>query len=232
MDTKVPTPTDTEAPERAFKAPAALEPGDWVKGGELANVHGQLVAEPAEVLHVHSYPLGVALLFQPLGFEHPFQTVLTDDALEDQIPLATDAELAEVRGEIQREEIARELRSLARMVEQGGMPLPTRAVDVEFSLASADEVQRVAELLGVEMTVDKHGRHEATWPPKDKYGLASSRVTAEWYCYVREPKPELVGAREVDNGDPAATVPAGVDGAPVGGPAGRTGSTPVDGGCE
>lgn len=206
--TSVPT-TDTQ-----LRAPADLKPGDQVRCDRL-----EVDADEgtyAEVLYTHSshsvlYGGTATLVVFQLPDADTFAETFTADA--GPLPIASEAELAEVKQDAHRRTVAAQLRELAELIVARKLPID-RSTSLSLRVADQAELEHVAELLNTK--VEKpYGdrRREVNWPVGHQSYETGLHV--EWYLYAPA-EPETVGPREVDNGDPAAVIPDGVDGQPVG----------------
>ncbi len=231
--TKVATTTTGKGQEKREMRPAAnLQEGDWLAAGTIDDEFGDTVTEPTEVLSVHAkndavYGPAHLVVVRKLDGDQVTQT-FTPAA--DALPLATRAELDEVKEDVRRQVTAAQLRQLANLIVDRKVPLPKYALNVHtHSVKNMDDLKAIADALGVPVEHSYGNRYEVVWPA----GHLSFHdgVHMEWSATKPEdPKPEpeqeMVAAREADNGDPGARVPAGVTGFNPGGPVARVAATP------
>lgn len=204
----------TTVAERETKRADQLKKGDWLAPGTATE------DAPAEVLAVLPYVTdedgpSVSVIIRDEDGK-PATWELTEST---KLGLATKAEVDEHRDDARRMQLAAQLRQLAELVVSKRLPLPGR---YEHSLVSfnfgrhIDQVDRVAEILGVEREV-VYGSGQVKWP-SSREGLLD--VTWQAYAPNEEPKPEpepvadptgLAYTRADDGADPqpaAGRVPA------------------------
>lgn len=176
--------------------PADLKPGDWINRG---------FGEPlVKVQHAHLYRIGddpVLLLICQQPGDRPREKRLTGDALR-RVRRARPDEVAAAEEELQRGELARELRALADIVLDPRMPLPTHGqVSVAFHMGDVAAVEAAAKAIHGEARQNYRSLVEASWPVgRQAY---EPGVLAEFTAYRGEP----AGAEDV---------PEGVTGMPLG----------------
>lgn len=216
MPPTVPTTTD----RRETIAANLLNPGDWLVFDEG---HDGYEIDLRKVLSTYPYADGderVMLVAEsvtgvPVSW-HLFA--------EAKVQLATSIEVATSTDSKARHQLADQLRDIALLVDQTALPMTSHsniAMRLDFHLDTLPEVEAVAEMLDLKLTIDSAGRHAAIYCPAGE----PTFVQAEWFTYVREPKPDPTGldySREADDPTPVSpAVPAYVQGEPEGHQPGR-----------
>lgn len=174
----------TTVAERETKRADQLKKGDWLAPGTATE------DAPAEVLAVLPYVTdedgpSVSVIIRDEDGK-PATWELTEFT---KLGLATKAEVDEHRDDARRMQLAAQLRQLAELVVSKRLPLPGRYEHsfVSFNFGRhIDQVDRVAEILGVEREV-VYGSGQVKWP-SSREGLLD--VTWQAYAPKEEPKPE------------------------------------------
>jgi hypothetical protein len=167
-----------------------LKVGDWVDADAFS---GDDAGAIAEILHLQPFlqyggESRVLVIYRVAGDDPYTKYVDSDDPFRP----ATAVQIAAVKEEGRRWEVANALQRLASLILDKKLPLPDRTVDVSFHCADTAVVAKVAELIGGKVET-AHRRHVVNFPALGEYGIAPGPVDAEWYCYgPPEPKPEPV----------------------------------------
>lgn len=199
--------TSVPATTHDRRAPADLKPGDWLHADFITD-HGD-GGEIVEFVAAHRRRDGEFLLV----FRWPGGDVDADRVSGCPIPVADATAAAEAVQRAHREAVAAQLYSLAQLITDARLPVGV-SVQVDLHVDRAD-LDAVAEHLGVAVDASSPLFPQVVWPV-DQH-LYDPGVHARWHAApAYQPEPELVGAREVDNGDNPAVIPDGVDGLPVG----------------
>lgn len=173
---------------RKQKSGDQLAVGDWLAPGELLD-------GAAEVLYVHSWPASadrsrddvgkhVRLVVREQGSTPDYSDVVSGGTLFD---LATEADLAALREQAQREQLAIELRQLANMVADPAMPVPQFGITMHGSFKTGAEVRAAAEVfsLPVESRAPHKGIQTVEWP-QDRQSFEKG-IHLHWLTLEDEP---------------------------------------------
>lgn len=189
---------------RKQKSGDQLAVGDWVAPGELLD-------GAAEVLYALPYPAAadrsrdndgkhVHIVVRGQGATVPESDIVGGNALFD---LASEADLALLREQAERQMLADELRGLALLILDPAMPVPQFGITVYGSFKTHAEVRAAAEVfsLPVESREPNKGIQTPEWP----LGRASYEpgVHLHWLTIVEEPERcETCGEslREIERG--------------------------------
>lgn len=183
---------------RKQKSGDQLAVGDWLAPNELLD-------GAAEVLYVNSWPASmdrsrdntgkhVRLVVREQGATSDYADVVSGSTLFD---LATEEDLAALRVQVEREQLANELRQLAAMIADPSMPVPQYGISMYASFKTAAEVRAAAEVfsLPVESRKPNAGVQTPEWPQGRK--SYEQGIHLHWLTIADEPE---------DPAEPAPTV--------------------------
>lgn len=204
-DLILPTTTFTSTDEAARETrPAAdLQLGDWVAADQLLNEAGDTIAAPVEVLSVHPKNDSLYGPSHLVVFRLPDGDLITHNFTnaDDDLQLATKAELEEAKQEGRRQLIASQLHQLARLYAEGKMPLPRHSLQIHTSSVDMEQLAKIADDLGSKVEHSYNNRYEVVWPA----GHLSFQdgVHIEWSATKPEdPKPEPADDDQAEQADP------------------------------
>lgn len=203
---------DTVSEQRTHERAENLRPRtDWIFHSDGDGQHG-----PHQVLAVLAYSAGVKLAYLDDWGTPQMLTAQAGQAFR----VATDAEKTAAQQDADRYDLAEAFGRLIELISNRRLPLPTRAASVDYPLPSLEAVQAVAKATGLPVVLNERvARHDVHWPHRRFEG--DSPVVVEFFWYDRdfnaeaEPAAEPYG-RDVDNGDPNAVIPEGVNGLAIG----------------
>lgn len=204
MKLKVPPETD----KRVSKLGADVQAGDWLAPHEVD------LDVPAKVIAVHPYDDGEPMLAIVYGQPDGGEPKIVSGYPGDKIQLATAVEIDSITSARRRADFIAELRKFADWFEaRPWLPVPySRTFQADFvhedDAGMLAEAHDMAERLGVTPSI-----------ADDRVTVRAHVGGTQFTAYSTRPKPTEY-SREVDNGDPAATVPEGVAGAAMTGRAG------------
>lgn len=193
---------------RNTKLASELESGDWIAKPPLAC--RDWFDEPLVRVRYATPVQGGRIVQVLIDVDDDCETARYN--ADEQVPVATEAEIAEAAERAERHRLAYELHQLADLIVDRKLPLPQFSLSVHASLKTRADVRAVAEALGLEVR-DRSVGAEVSWP--QGRGSHERGVYAEFYTTCDDPEPDPSGldySREPDEptGDP---VPDGVEGA-------------------
>lgn len=190
MTTNLQLVDQPEKPQRC--AAENLKPGQFLAAGALTT------GRPTEVLFVDTYPLErggreTLLVHRALGVDWPVSSTVGGNRWFD---LATEADLAAMHKQGEREQLANELHRLAEMILNPAMPVPQYGISMYASFKTPAEVRAAAEVfsLPVESRKPNAGIQTPEWPQDRK--SYEQGIHLHWLTITDEPEPDSDASME------------------------------------